>query len=350
VAAFQQTVYPIVRNYCASCHSTGVQPFFASTSVQNSHDALINNQKVDLTTPANSALVLRLSVDRHFCWSDCLGNSVEMRNAIMSWKNLVNPTTTPSPTPAPAPAPAPTPAPTPVPSPAVRVNTNTVLVPANTPVSAGNVAANFSVLTFPLDSTTDTITPDIAGGTFTVEIQKFDDFSYRLRNPKVVSPNANVYARDVRFAINGAIRANDVTFALVDQVVPLGTAGAVLSPSSMVMLLDKGVGVDRLNVSFGQARSVAYTACKNVAGFTANVKPTMMTTCVRCHGAGNVFDMISGTDANICLRAKGRADLVTPANSDLILKPYNGINHSGGGGLYNQTTMTNWLNWINSER
>ncbi len=93
VQAFTQTVYTVTRARCISCHRNSVNPFHASDSAQTAHDALISTAKVDLVTPANSRMVLKLKVDRHNCWSDCNANATEMQNQIQQWKTLIAPTT-----------------------------------------------------------------------------------------------------------------------------------------------------------------------------------------------------------------------------------------------------------------
>ena len=59
---FQNTVYPLLTRYCSRCHSqtaaTSQSPYFASNDVSFAYDAV--KPKLDLDTPANSRLVLRL--------------------------------------------------------------------------------------------------------------------------------------------------------------------------------------------------------------------------------------------------------------------------------------------------
>ncbi len=83
-ALFATHVYPIVTEYCASCHTpTSVQaqsPFFAHPNVDTAYDAatsLINLDNIDL-----SRLVARLGNEFHNCWSNCAQNAQVMRDAI----------------------------------------------------------------------------------------------------------------------------------------------------------------------------------------------------------------------------------------------------------------------------
>lgn len=91
VPAFEQTVYPLLRQYCVTCHA-GSGPGFpsiASANVTTAHNAVVNNQKVNFMNPAGSRLVQRLATDRHFCWSNCAQDGVTMRMKIEEWAALV---------------------------------------------------------------------------------------------------------------------------------------------------------------------------------------------------------------------------------------------------------------------
>jgi hypothetical protein len=90
-AAFVANVYPITTQYCAQCH-LGAGPGFphiAHPDGETAFRAVIDNQKVNLLDPMRSRLVQRLSVDRHFCWSNCTDNAAQMQAAIQVWADLV---------------------------------------------------------------------------------------------------------------------------------------------------------------------------------------------------------------------------------------------------------------------
>lgn len=86
-ADFATTVYPLLTEYCAGCHSesaaTRQQPYFASDDVDVAYQAA--KSKIRLDTPAQSRLVQRLRADAHNCWSDCAANSTEMQAAIQAF-------------------------------------------------------------------------------------------------------------------------------------------------------------------------------------------------------------------------------------------------------------------------
>ncbi len=67
------TVYPLLTQYCSRCHSSGAStpqsPFFAEADVDVAYAAV--RAKINLDTPADSRLVVRLRDEFHNCWTDC---------------------------------------------------------------------------------------------------------------------------------------------------------------------------------------------------------------------------------------------------------------------------------------
>jgi len=90
-ALFASTVYPLLTQYCADCHAESAQipqaPYFSSSDVDAAYDALKNSHKLDLDTPANSRLVVRLRNEFHNCWDDCPTNASEIEQAIINFSN-----------------------------------------------------------------------------------------------------------------------------------------------------------------------------------------------------------------------------------------------------------------------
>jgi hypothetical protein len=101
--AFEQTTYPLLTQYCAACHA-GAGPGFPNISHPDpgtAYRAVIDNQKVNLNTPANSRLVQRLTSDLHHCWTNnCAQDGADMEAAITQWAAIVfaaNPPPVPTP-------------------------------------------------------------------------------------------------------------------------------------------------------------------------------------------------------------------------------------------------------------
>src|SRR5690606_9253381 len=60
-------------------------------NVQQAHDAVVNNAKVNFVSPSQSRMVLKLS-EGHNCWGDCNQNAQEMLDSINDWIYLMKDT------------------------------------------------------------------------------------------------------------------------------------------------------------------------------------------------------------------------------------------------------------------
>ena len=90
-ALFDQYIYaPILSQYCSGCHSsesvTAQQPYFADPDIDSAYEAA--KSKINLDTPANSRLVIRLRTESHNCWDNCTANGQEMEDAIAAFANF----------------------------------------------------------------------------------------------------------------------------------------------------------------------------------------------------------------------------------------------------------------------
>lgn len=97
-AAFEQTVYPLTRSYCVSCHSEQ-EPKHAHDDVAKAHDAVISGFKVNFANIPASRLVAKLRDDNHNCWGSCSENAAEMQAAIEEWNQAIKDSGTPDTTP-----------------------------------------------------------------------------------------------------------------------------------------------------------------------------------------------------------------------------------------------------------
>jgi len=90
-ALFSAHVYPIVNQYCAECHSEAAEfaqsPFFASNDVAQAYEAA--KKVINLDSPTQSRLVVRLGSEFHNCWSNCQANSTEMANAVTAFSDEI---------------------------------------------------------------------------------------------------------------------------------------------------------------------------------------------------------------------------------------------------------------------
>jgi len=91
-ALFASTVYPLLTAHCAGCHvessANAQSPFFASADIEAAYAGA--RTKIDLDTPANSRLVVRLRSEFHNCWSsDCQSDAAEMEAAISAFAGQI---------------------------------------------------------------------------------------------------------------------------------------------------------------------------------------------------------------------------------------------------------------------
>ena len=95
-AAFQTLVHqPVLVPNCSGCHSSesaiAQQPYFADADITTAYDAA--KPKINLDTPANSRMVIRLGSEFHNCWSgSCAADAQVMENAITAFSNGITPT------------------------------------------------------------------------------------------------------------------------------------------------------------------------------------------------------------------------------------------------------------------
>jgi len=92
-SAFETLVHnPVLEVYCANCHSSesanAQQPYFADPDIVTAYDAA--KPKINLDTPANSRLVIRLRTEFHNCWTNSCSNDAQvMEDAITAFSNSI---------------------------------------------------------------------------------------------------------------------------------------------------------------------------------------------------------------------------------------------------------------------
>lgn len=88
---FGSTVYPVLQQYCSRCHSSGAitpqSPFFAEADVDVAYAAV--RAKINLDSPDQSRLVVRLRDEFHNCWTDCATAANVMLAAIQDFADGV---------------------------------------------------------------------------------------------------------------------------------------------------------------------------------------------------------------------------------------------------------------------
>ena len=94
-ASFANTIHPILVANCQGCHietatPLPIAPFFANTDPASAYEAA--KPKMDIDTPPNSRLVIRLRQEAHNCWTDCASDATTMENAITLFASGITPT------------------------------------------------------------------------------------------------------------------------------------------------------------------------------------------------------------------------------------------------------------------
>ncbi|WHI45156.1 LamG domain-containing protein [Microbulbifer sp. JMSA004] len=91
-SGFSSTVYPLLRSYCANCHSeeatTAQTPYFASSDVDLAYEYAVS--KINLDSPSESRFSVRLGSEYHNCWDDCSDNEAEMTDAIQAFADTIS--------------------------------------------------------------------------------------------------------------------------------------------------------------------------------------------------------------------------------------------------------------------
>lgn len=98
ISVFSNTVFPIVRQHCGSCHGTIQEPKFAVADPSSAHGAFITWQLVNANSVPDSKIVKKL-VNNHNGFSSVLG---PLEPQIIAWVNGVSPfpgSSTPNPNP-----------------------------------------------------------------------------------------------------------------------------------------------------------------------------------------------------------------------------------------------------------
>ena len=78
-------IHTLLQTHCSACHSSGSEfpqsPFFASSDPEEAYAAA--KTKIDLDSPENSRLVVRLDPESHNCWFNSTDTTCEGYAAIM---------------------------------------------------------------------------------------------------------------------------------------------------------------------------------------------------------------------------------------------------------------------------
>lgn len=92
---------------------------------------------------------------------------------------------------------------------------------------------------------------DILGGEsllFEIEVSRFDQFSYKFKNPAIRNNKKAVFVKGLRILVNGQSDPENATYSVIEQTVEPG--GGVLSSSAMIVNTKSGFDSDQIAISF----------------------------------------------------------------------------------------------------
>jgi hypothetical protein len=95
LAAFKETLYPLLRQNCSGCHSTenklgsGAQaPLHSDVDTNLAHEYALT--RVNFREPAESKFVTRMAIDRHNCFAENCGVAAnKMLAAVTAWRDRI---------------------------------------------------------------------------------------------------------------------------------------------------------------------------------------------------------------------------------------------------------------------
>lgn len=85
------SLHTLLNTYCSGCHVSSARtpqtPFFAESDATKAYEELKGAQKIDLDSPANSRIVVRLREESHNCWTpaDCASNAQALEDAVTAF-------------------------------------------------------------------------------------------------------------------------------------------------------------------------------------------------------------------------------------------------------------------------
>jgi hypothetical protein len=322
---FDTTVNPMLTARCTACHGKAGDvgpPFLAPVT----YDTLIAYPGVVVTDPTTSKLMTK---GPH---NGCQWFNTTEQGTVLAWLTLE--------------------------AMSLNMNPNVTQTTAAQSIAQGANTVSLGQLSADLAGATITFNASFVGST--LELSSITVNAKGANGVHIVHP--------LFITISSGAKTPDPvdSFSNLDQSVAQGNSSP-LGPGTL--FLDRVGTLDQLQIAFktiekysmgggGDGGVVGGGGCKDTAGFTANVKPTLSGNCVGCHGgnnltATNALDMTSVNDTSqtgqdtACAQVKNRIDVNTPANSDVFLQTNPTNNKTGHPFMFNGST-TNWNNFVTS--
>ncbi len=314
VAAFEKTVYPVVRDKCKSCHGQSQAPLFAVSNSTLGHDRAI--EFVRFSEPATSRLAI-YGGNSH-CGINCSSTTESVIvEEIENWRDLAGEISQSD-------------------EDFDYVTPETVL-PS---LTGGKVTMNW-----PLDGF------GYPGAMFTIEVEQFVDGVYRFGAPKLRAGPLAFAVADLRVLVNGSWDPGTVAYRDVEIHISANQVLTAISTQTMLVFGQDGPGMDKISIAFTRFDG----GCASLPLFVSQVKP-ILANCRGCHdsgvagydlGAVRAFDF-KGTDATLCFRSLRRSNPNNLSQSDLIQYPLLGTPMFTTPQI-NATQAESILQWLQAE-
>ena len=76
----------------------------------------------------------------------------------------------------------------------------------------------------------------------------YDDYSYKLWDPEIISSNSNVLVQGVKLLINGYYNPQHSAYTIVNKTVTPGNSS--LASHALLALKDQGEAIDKISFKF----------------------------------------------------------------------------------------------------
>ncbi len=374
-AAYEATVFPLVRNKCIACHDSPALgpeqgPEHSVADVAVSYRRMLSY--LNISNLASSRLVTKGG--NNHCSSygvECGVTKADITPVVQAWwdqgqKNCVD---------------------------VAKFASGSVIVPEKLPTRK----EGFTTVSLSLAG----LGPEYGSSILQVDIQKFSAKetegvdAYRLHSPRVIILGTlpAVRFKGIRFLLNGKwdSRANGYTsvektvnhslrsprsflevdpptpptpvtpfigfptFGRVEPLTRAGPSGPALTSASLILLSDQGEGKDVLSVAFDSVEVVLPEFCRESGMFEQTILPLVKSrTCTACHSDGSkdatalAKFFIPENKSAACAEFLQRARLDAPMQSTLMKVP-TGVTGDHLPLLSKPEQKAALLNWIKAE-
>lgn len=325
IAAFERTVYPLLRRHCASCHdSGGMGPPHSQENVLKSYTRSLSY--VDWKNPEDSYLVKKVSLKHWLGYGGMSDLTVEeLKSNLREWWKLGQ----------------------------SACSSTFTLTTTPIALSALSTGPSFKTVAWRIGGSI----AAAKGAKFELDIALENGSTFLFRRPRLSEHTEALQVSGVEVLFNGSHLPQDHAFRTVEA--KLGKSSSpVLSSSTLAV----GVSSEEQEISIGfkQIQSTSPPHCKEVENFSRQVLPTLaLRSCYRCHGGGDQHFPGESTAKKalpmdlslreLCseLLQRGSGKFLT--TSPLITYPLERANDHPRAIVYPSEVFPSWVDWLAKE-